>query len=161
MACVLMGWELGGGLGHVGHLLPIAEGLAALGHRPVFAVKDIQGSLPMLRGRGFPILQAPVWHGNSRQGGQAFRAASLADILAVRGFANADELEAQVEAWQQLLDLTGANLVVSDYSPTLNLAAYRRVPVVLVGNNLAIPPVELPWFPILDANAAPALPQIG
>ena len=41
MARVLMGWELGGGLGHIGGLLPIAEGLAAQGHEPIFVVKNL------------------------------------------------------------------------------------------------------------------------
>src|SRR4051794_2356701 len=118
MARVLLGWELGGGLGHVGGLLPIAQGLAAQGHEPLLAVKDLPGALPVLQGRGFALLQAPL--GPQKVPAQ-FTASSFADILAIRGFADGAELENQVGAWQTLLDLSGAKLVVSNFSPTLNL----------------------------------------
>ena len=36
-----MGWEMGGGLGHVVPLLAVARGLREHGHRPVLALRDV------------------------------------------------------------------------------------------------------------------------
>ncbi len=123
----------------------------------MFAVKNLPASLPVLRDRGFRVLQTPVWPIGPGTGG--FQANSFADILSIRGFEHADELEMQVNAWQGLLDLTAARLVVSDYSPTLNLAAYGEVPVVLLGNGFTLPPSETSCFPPVDVNGKALVPQ--
>lgn len=154
MAVVMLGWELGGGLGHVRSLLAVARGLAAYGHRPVFVLKNVVEPQAVLHDTPFPVLQAPVWPATCG----AFRAASYADILAIRGFADPDGLEALVAAWQALIDLTGAELVVADHSPTLCLAAYRTLPVVQLGNGFSVPPADATAFPSLDPQAAPLVP---
>ena len=89
MATVLLGWELGDGLGHVIKLLEVARELAAHGIRPVLALKDFAVARPVLRDVPFPILQAPIW---CQPVPPSFRASSYADILALKGFADADGL---------------------------------------------------------------------
>ena len=89
MGTVLLGWELGDGLGHVTKLLEIAHELAAHGHSPVLALKDFVVARPLLRDVPFPILQAPIWW---QPVPPSFRASSYADILALKGFADADGL---------------------------------------------------------------------
>jgi hypothetical protein len=75
--------------------------------------------------------------------------------MAVRGYGEADGLELLVDAWQALIELTGAELVVGDHAPTLALAAYGVVPMVLVGTGFAIPPTGGRDFPTLDPAARP------
>lgn len=152
VATVLMGWELGGGLGHVSVLVDVARRLAEHGHEPVLAVKDLVGPLALLKGVPFPVLQAPLWTGDLIPG---FRASSYADILAARGFDDPDGLGMVVSAWQRLIDLTGAAGVVVDAAPALELAAYRALPVVSVENGFHSPPVEGWAFPVLDPAAWP------
>ena len=155
MATVLLGWEFGGGLGHVASLLKVARPLAARGHAPVLVLKDIIGPLPVLKDVPFPVFQAPSWPGDA---GPGFLARSFADILANRGYADADGLEALVGGWRRLIDLTGAKLVVADAAPTLMLAASGTVPVVTVENGFHAPPAEGEAFPVLCEGAKPFAP---
>ena len=155
MSTVLLGWELGGGLGHVGALLAVARRLWEHGHAPVLALKDLIEPLPILRRESFPVVQAPVWTGGSPSN---FAAASYADILAIRGYADADGLEALVGGWQKLIELTRAELVVCESAPTLVLAAYGGTPALAMENGFHAPPSHLPAFPTLHAAAAPVVP---
>jgi hypothetical protein len=100
-------------------------------------------------------LQAPFWHPRPWTGRQPFVAASYADLLAIRGFADAADLLAMVRAWQELLDLVRPALVVCDHSPTLCLAAYGVLPTVILGHAFGIPPADAPTFPplVLDRPA--------
>ncbi len=153
-----MGWELGGGLGHVKTLLGVGRELAKHGHEPVFALRNVVEPGPLLRDAGFPLLPVPVWPKVLRN--KIFLAANFADILGVRGFANADDLEMMVRAWQGLLDVVRPKLIVCDHSPTLCLTAHGGpVPLVLLGNGFTMPPVETDRFAALLANKEPAIPQ--
>jgi UDP:flavonoid glycosyltransferase YjiC (YdhE family) len=159
LATILLGWELGGGLGHVHQSLAVARALAAHGHRPVLALKNLVEPWPVLQGTPFPVLQAPFWHPRPVAAERNFLAASYADILAIRGFADADDLAALVQGWQALVDLVQPQLAIADHCPTLCLAVYKTLPVVMFGNGFTVPPVELATFPPLVPGAAPVVPQ--
>jgi rhamnosyltransferase subunit B len=146
MATVLLGWELGDGFGHIAYLIKVAHELAARGHRPVLAVKDIAVASPLLRDLPYRVLQAPLW---LRPPPIGFIAASFADILAIRGYADADGLLHLLNAWQSLIELTGAELVVCDFAPSLCLAAYGVLPTVLIGAGFDVPPASGDEFPRL------------
>jgi UDP:flavonoid glycosyltransferase YjiC (YdhE family) len=153
-----MGWELGAGLGHVQPLLSVARALASHGHQPVFAVKNLLEAAPLLGAESFPVLQSPQWPPRPAPA-KPFRAATFADILAIRGFADADELLPVVRAWQSLIDLVRPDLIVCDHSPTLCLAAYRSVPVAMIGTGFTVPPAEHPEFPSLGTGVEPQMPH--
>jgi hypothetical protein len=154
---VLLGWELGGGFGHVQRLGALAQGLAERGLRPVLAVKDLAMAGTFLRSWPFPVVQAPLRH--LRTEGANFLAASYADVLAVRGFASADELWPLVQAWQGLLDLVRPALVVCDQSPALCLAAYGLVPAVNLGAAFGLPPADGAAFPRLVPGRKLLVPE--
>jgi hypothetical protein len=156
---VLLGWELGAGLGHVRRLLPLAHALAAHGQRPVLAVKNLVEPWPALRDVPFPVLQAPVYPPRPWPGPRPFLAAGYADLLAGVGFADFDDLWPMVQAWQALLDLVRPALVVCDHSPTLCLAACGAVPTLVVGNGFTVPPVAQPTFPPLIPGQALRVPE--
>jgi UDP:flavonoid glycosyltransferase YjiC (YdhE family) len=157
LATVLLGWELGGGFGHVRPLVWLARELAAHGHCPVLVLKQLAESAPLLRDLPFPVLQAPFWH--PRPTGRPFLAASYADILGIRGFSDPDDLLALVRGWQSLIDVVRPDLLVSDHSPTLCLAAYGALPVIIVGNGFIVPPLEHPEFPTLVEGQPAFVPQ--
>src|ERR1019366_6104785 len=148
LATILMAWELGEGLGHVQPLLRVALALAEQGHRPVFALCNVVESWPLFQKHPFAVLQAPYWNYRPRHGESPFLASSFADVLAVRGWETADTLHPLVEAWQQLVDHVQPRLIVTDFAPTLGLAAYQALPVVQVGGWFALPPVHAPTFPL-------------
>ena len=141
--------ELGTGLGHVAALLPIGTALAQHGHRVVFAMADILRAAISIRLAGFPVLQAPHWPGRRTE-----KPTSYADLLELNGYGSVSALSLKVQAWQDLYDLVEPDLIVADHSPTAALAAYRTTPTVLVGNGFAMPPHDLPVFPVLQPGGA-------
>ena len=92
----------------------------------------------------FPILQAPVWW---EPVPQSFRASNYADILAIKGFADADGLALLVGAWQGLIERSAHQVVIADFAPSLCLAAYGVVPTVVIGIGFAVPPAHGDEFP--------------
>src|SRR5262245_27171434 len=159
MATVLMAWEMGEGLGHVTTLLKVGRALAAEGHQPVFVLSNLIECWPLFAGESFPVLQAPWWHRRRWRSAEPFLASNFADVLAVWGWKDATDLSALVRAWHALLQVGRPALIVSDYSPTLSLAAYRTIPVVTFGNWFGRPPWNQPRFPPLTPGQAPFIPQ--
>jgi hypothetical protein len=137
----------------------LAGALASHGCRPVLAVRNLVDPWPALRDASFPMLQAPVWQPPSPGASRPFQAASYADILAVHGYAAAQDLEPMVQAWQGLIDVVQPAVVVCDHSPTLCLAAYGTLPTVVLGNGFTVPPVEEPAFPLLRPGRSLLVPE--
>lgn len=156
MAVVLLANEFGAGLGHATRLMLIAKALAARGHRPVFALPDLVAAGPVVHRERFPAFQGPVWVGR-RYPRKSTR--TFADILADKGFADPEILWPVVEGWQRLLDVIRPAIIVGDHCPSLCLAAFDQVPLVLVGNGFTVPPTEFPTFPPLLADVPPGLPE--
>jgi len=155
MGTVLFAWELGGGLGHVGPMKVLAEQLIRWGHQCVFAVKDVISARTVLGNLG-PIVQAPQLR-RIRDADLAFGAGSFTDILAIRGFGEPAILGAAVDAWSDLFDLVRPDLLVADFSPTAVLAAYARLPIVVVGYGFYVPPDHLAKFPVFRDDVPPVL----
>jgi hypothetical protein len=146
---VLLGWELGAGLGHIRPLLHLARALAARGFRPVLAVKAPGDAKAQLRDCSFPVLQAPVPQPHPELASRPVIAASYADILALHGYGDVAMLSSMVQAWQGLIDQVKPDLVVCDHCPTLCLTAYGVLPTVIVGNGFFVPPADQASFPLL------------
>lgn len=148
-----MGWESGAGFGHVAPMRLVARALLARGHKPVMALRDVVEPAPMLKDEPYPILQGPFW-GRAAMGlgGKPFSAATFADILAVGGFGNADELSAMMKACDALIDVVRPDLVIAEYAPMLALAARGRVPAILFGTGFTVPPADLPVYPRIQAK---------
>ncbi|MGH6961636.1 MAG: hypothetical protein ACREE7_14230 [Dongiaceae bacterium] len=68
MSHVTLAWELGAGYGHLGRLLSVATALNHGSHRVTFIVRDLYRAQIVLDGRGFAILQAPLWLGPATAG---------------------------------------------------------------------------------------------
>lgn len=144
MRTLLIGWELGGGAGHIHRLVPIIARyladdwtvVAALRLRhtaeahfaPLFPVELATGRLV--------VVQAPIFLHRRR----AMRASSLAEMFAQIGFAEPELLTPVVRAWERLLLAHQPDALISDIAPSLNLAAAGRMPVVVIGNGWTIPP---------------------
>lgn len=156
MKTVLFAWELGEGLGHVSPLLAIADALVAAGPtrgreiRPVFALCEPVFGREAVAPRGWPVLPAPRM---TELDDIRTRGASYADLLAIFGFGRKRELSLAVAAWDDLFALVAPDLVVADHSPTACLAARGRLPLVVTGSGYFAPPVDLPAFPALIADA--------
>lgn len=153
MATVLLGWGLGGGMGHARKLIPVARDLHARGHRPVLALHDIQGTRPLWHDLPFPVVPAPKPVRRTKRP----PAHSFADILYACGFETVELLESRVRAWDGLLEVTGAEVCVTDSAPALDLACHGRVPCVTTGTGYAVPPAAGHAFPPLSSRTPPQI----
>lgn len=160
MARILIGWDLGGGLGHIVNLVMVGKALAARGHEPVLAVRDPVAVWSMTRDSGLRVVAAPASRVRmSLPVGSAFRARSLVDILCVHGMANPELLEPQVRAWRDLIDLVDPALVIGEFAPTLCLAAAGRVPSISFGIGFTVPCLAPDGsFPVLNPAGTTLLP---
>ena len=142
MATILLAWELGGGLGHLMNLRPIASEMPRRGHRVMAALRDLSLAHEILHGPGVTFLQAPFKHQRMRQINPS---CTFAHILHNIGFSDVDELSTMVGAWRQLFEFVRPDLIVFDHSPTALLAA-RGVAVrkALIGTGFFAPPNVTP-----------------
>ena len=144
---VLLGWEHGAGRGHLGVLWPLARSLAADGVQVVLYVRDLAtaGSMPPLPGvrvLPLPYVEPPADLAFARP------THTLADILCGLGLSDAAVLTERVNAWRGVLTCERPDVVVTEFAPTLALAAMDDRPVVTVGVGYVCPPVGGAFPPI-------------
>ncbi len=156
-ARILIGWELGAGLGHVGMLLPVARALRQRGYEPVLALRDLTGPAAMLADEGIATLQAPV--SPIRKYAEKFIAASYADILASTGYDDAVTLQALVRGWLGLLETVRPAAVICESAPVLAMTAKGRVPALVMGDGFSLPPAGGTAFPLFQSDGKPVLAQ--
>lgn len=144
MPTLLIGWELGGGGGHIHRLNPIIAGYLERNWKVVAALR-LRHAAEAYFSTIFPealadsrlvVVQAPIFLHRRRP----VQAASLAHLFAQIGFAEADLLRPVVSAWERLLVVHRPDAVLSDTAPSLNLAAAGRSPIIVIGNGWTIPP---------------------
>lgn len=155
----LIGWELGGGLGHAGRIKPLAAGLLASGHGVTLVLRDLVQTQRLLADLPCPKLQAPVWL--HRAVGVPEPQVSLAEILMGCGYIDADAVDALVQGWLALMRLSRAQAVVVDYAPAALIAArIAGLPAASVGMGFWMPPHQQPmpayrdWEPIAPGRVA-------
>lgn len=142
---ILIAWELGGHLGHLGRLLPVAEQLRIQGNIVLWAVRHLNKAARMLDTSSWQLVQAPT----PAPTRQAQRPATChADVLLLDGFADTDNLLARLAAWHSLFKLFQPDAVLADYAPLATYAAHSAgIHVVPLGNGFETPPVNAPQLP--------------
>ena len=137
-ATIMFCWELGGGLGHLMQMLPLATDLARRGHRVVIVTRDLEGAASVFRRAGVRLLQAPLCSGAARRFPGPV---NYAQFLANTGFGNDGGLFARASAWRNLFLMLRPDVVVFDHSPTALLAS-RGLPMrrALIGSGFCCPP---------------------
>lgn len=119
MSRIIFAWELGENLGHLTRDLPVADGLRALGHEVVFAVRDTTSAKVLPGCERFNFEQAP--YASRRR--STVPPASYAEILLVHGYAAPEALSRLTAGWERLFDTCQETLVVANHAPTAVLAA--------------------------------------
>ena len=142
MATILLTWELGGGLGHMMGLRPVADELSRRGHQVVAILRDLSAAHQVFADTNVRILQAPFKHERLRF---IEPTCTFAQILHNIGYADAGELGTMSQAWRQIFEWLKPDLIMCDHSPTALLAsrgiAMRRT---LIGQGFAFPPDVTP-----------------
>lgn len=156
MAHVVMCWELGGDLGHVARMKPLAEALRRHGHRVSFILRECLPAEKLLAPDAFRWFQAP--YQSEVVPGSRAPTWNMTDVLYNTGFHAPGNIAGRVRAWRALYALLDPDLLVFDHSPTALLAARGlKTPRLILGTGFGIPPVVSP-FPLFEANdAAPDL----
>lgn len=156
-ADILIAWQHGGNLGHLGRLLPVAQGLRARGRTVLFAVADAAAAARHLEPAGFEWVAIPVPVAVPVEG----QVLNHAGILLRCGFADAaDAVAAQVREWQALFRATQARVLLADAAPLALYAAHAAaLPVLALGHGFEVPPALpglnfAPWLPAAREDAA-------
>lgn len=149
---ILLAWEMGEGFAHAGRLLWVARRLIRSGWRPVVAARDPATLRDAYEAEGIDLFPAPP-HAPCFTGEPPFRAASYADVMGICGYADREKLAALVAGWEAILAQHQPAAIIADYSPLLSLAAFRRIPLIPIGDGFVVPPA-LPdgGFPPLGAR---------
>ena len=141
---LLIGWELGGGHGHVLRLVPVVRGYLERGWRVVAALRDVptgniwlDGLRAMVGPQRLQVIQAPRF-ADRRAGDEP--PVSLAEILCRTGFDDAATVRPLVHHWQAIVRVFRPDAVLSDFAPALNLAVRGRLPLSVIGNGWTLPP---------------------
>ncbi len=143
MSRFLLAWELGGGLGHVSHLVPIAHALRAAGHYPVLALRDLRTLGSIDPGAEIPVFQAPFCIHNYEN--LAEPPLNYAEMLMRFGFLDFNMLAGQVRAWRDLARDTAADLILAQHAPSAILAARTMgLRCAALGNGFTFPPAVSP-----------------
>lgn len=146
MATILFTWELGGNLGHVTTIGPIARELRSRGHRVVAALRDLAnahflGDVELLPACSHYVRQRAT--------------ITYADLLANAGFADASLLAAHIAAWRNLMRLVQPDVVVCDHSPTALLAARcSGIPRATIGTGFCVPPNAHPLQRLIPGTSS-------
>jgi hypothetical protein len=141
MGTVLFTWELGGGLGHLMLISPIAKALLAGGHRVVLAVKDVAATRRCLGDCNIELLATP----RSQFAIPFPRQETHAHLLANIGFNDSTVLKAHADVWKTVYRTLQPDLIVFVNSPVALLAA-QSVPArkAIMGLGFFIPPDAYP-----------------
>jgi len=150
MAHVVMCWELGGDLGHVARMRPLAEALRARGHRVSFILRETLAAGRLLDPVHYSWLQAPL---HPELVSPLYSPTlNFTQIMHNVGFHDHNAIVGRMHAWRNLFDALKPDLLVFDHSPTALLAA-RGLPLkrILLGTGFGIPPAVAP-LPPFDAE---------
>lgn len=143
MSRFLFGWELGGGLGHLGHVVAAARALNAAGHHSALALRDLRGLASVDPGPDISVFQAPVCI--HRYDGLAEPPLNYAEVLMRFGYLDANMLSGLVRGWRELAAVSRADIVVADHAPTAILAAKTLgLRCAVIGNAFTVPPMVSP-----------------
>jgi hypothetical protein len=151
---VLVCWEMGGGLGHLGPLGILIRRLIALGCRPVGVFRElghVHHLIPTCE-----ILAAPT--GNARQA--VAPTFVYSQLLYNCGFHCYEELRTRVRSWHTIFALTKPNLLVCEHSPTALLAAHCvGIPACTFGTGFCSPPDVWPPVALIPGGPLDSIQQ--
>src|SRR5438046_993118 len=105
MKTALFAWELGGGLGHLMQMEPLARHLARSGHRLVVALRRLAGADAFFANTGAAYFQAPHQAELDSKLTPFPRTATFPQVLCNGGWNDEERLFPLAVAWRNLFQL--------------------------------------------------------
>jgi len=146
MPKILITWEMGGGLGHVGRLRPLIQAMSNRNWQVTVVSRDVPLCQKFFSQPGLSILQAPVLPSSTDKAHVLY---TYADILYGSGYSAPAHLWAITRSWRNLYELIEPDYLLLDHSPTALLAG-RDYPALkaVIGTGFICPPGISP-LPVL------------
>jgi hypothetical protein len=149
---ILLGWEFGGGFGHIVHLREIARQIGEIQSCEfLFALQNPQKAVAA----GLPshsITAAPLFK-RSSSGGKAQGRETYGEYVSENLMIEEGAFASRLAGWENIIRGFDPHLIISDYAPGLSLFARGRWPVLAVGNGYTMPPSEMEDFrPLAKLN---------
>jgi hypothetical protein len=137
MQHVLIVWELGANLGHLGRLHLTANALVAQGKKVTFAVRNYSAAAPWLAARGWPCVQAPVPEGDWG----ARVPVGHADWYLCDGFDKPGAAHRLIQQWADVVEKIQPDAMLLDFAPTAIYAAhFLQLPYLVSSVGFCVPP---------------------
>lgn len=147
MAHLLIGWELGHGMGHIMPLRMLAEELLRRNHRLTFIVRD-----PATAQRALADLPV-VWLAAPRvryRPWELTRTDCYSQLLGNTGFREPEKLESSVGGWIGLLEYLKPDAALLEFSPSAMVACHiLGVPFAMQGTGFFCPPADRENFGVM------------
>ena len=153
MAKILIGYEWGLGMGHLARMLPIARALSACNHQIVFFLHNPSECAKIIAKEKLPILPVIEIKIRIHELGAPPRFHSYSDIMASLYSYYPENMFTATLSWKTIFDIYKPDLIVCDHSPTCCLAAFDRIPVVLLGDGFTLPPAHESVFPVTRGDS--------
>ena len=135
------------GMGHLARILPIVRNLSDRDHKVILFVRNPQECVRILAKEKLPILPVMNIKANIPEMRMQSRYYSYSDFMAIAGCYFLEHLFTITLSWKTIFDLYKPDLIICDHSPNCCLAAFARIPVVLLGDGFTLPPAHEPTFP--------------
>lgn len=165
---VVMAWEQGAGLGHVGKLHVLAKAFVARGWRVTLVLRQLDAAQYFDWPDEVMLWQAPVWRPGLDEAvakpslqdlEDRLPSVNMSSLLLGCGWHEGPLLAARVQAWRTLLGQLRPTLLLADYAPVaMWMARVMSVPVVNVGVSISVPLCAEP-MPALRWWRGPQLEQ--
>ena len=131
------------GLGHILPIKALAQHFVDDGHIVYVVLQDLKHAQSVFSDMHVHLLQAPHRHGTRNE--SPTPAHCYAQLLAINGFANDNELLGLARAWQTLFTLIAPDILLIDHSPSALIAARGLDCIkVNIGTGFTIPPAQTP-----------------
>ncbi|MDA0338323.1 MAG: glycosyltransferase [Proteobacteria bacterium] len=142
MAHIHFAWELGAGYGHLMGIKPVADALAARGHKISLAACDLRRAQMLFADRDYDLFEAPL---GQHKGIIGEHAPNYAALLGMTGHKNANDSQDVISRWRDLIDEKKPDVILAEHAPSALLAArITGTPAADFGSGFMVPPTQLP-----------------